>query len=56
MSRVEKLIVKMDKHKYEIIVYWSNEDDCYIAEVPELAGCQSDGLTYQEAISNAEVI
>ena len=43
-------------HKYEIIIYWSKEDETYIAEVPELAGCAPDGDTYQEALSNAEVI
>jgi len=31
--------------KYEIILYWSNEDQTFIAEVPELAGCAADGLT-----------
>jgi predicted RNase H-like HicB family nuclease len=42
--------------KYEIIIYWSKEDQVYIAEVPELPGCMADGRTYQEAVSNAEVI
>jgi predicted RNase H-like HicB family nuclease len=42
--------------KYEIIIYWSSEDNSFIAEVPELAGCQADGVTYQEALANAEVI
>ncbi|MBF0468660.1 MAG: type II toxin-antitoxin system HicB family antitoxin [Desulfamplus sp.] len=42
--------------KYEIILYWSEEDDAYIAEVPELAGCMADGTTYQEALQNVEVI
>ncbi len=42
--------------KYEIIIYWSKEDDCYLAEVPELAGCMSDGNSYQEALANVEVI
>lgn len=42
--------------KYEIIIYWSNEDDAYVAEVPELPGCMADGSTYQEALGNAEVI
>ncbi|MBI4647468.1 MAG: type II toxin-antitoxin system HicB family antitoxin [Bacteroidia bacterium] len=42
--------------KYEIIVYWSEEDKAFIAEVPELLGCMADGETYQKAISNAEVI
>lgn len=44
------------KHKYEIIIYWSEVDQSYIAEVPELAGCKSDGLTYKEAISNVETV
>jgi len=42
--------------KYEIIIYWSNEDNAFIADVPELSGCLADGETYQEALANAEVI
>jgi len=42
--------------KYEIIIYWSEEDKAFIAEVPELAGCMADGKTYQEALANAEII
>ena len=42
--------------KYEIIIYWSEEDQAFIAEVPELAGCMADGATYQEALANAEII
>lgn len=42
--------------KYEIIIYWSNEDNAFIADVPELRGCLADGETYQEALANAEVI
>ncbi len=42
--------------KYEIIIYWSSDDGAYVAEVPELPGCMSDGATYQEALANAEVI
>lgn len=42
--------------KYEVIIYWSEEDKSYIAEVPELPGCMSDGETYQEALSNVQVI
>ena len=41
-------------HKYEIIIFWSEEDKSYVAEVPELPGCMADGLTYQDALSNAE--
>lgn len=43
-------------NKYEIIIYWSEEDKLYIAEVPELPGCMADGNSYQEAVSNAEII
>ncbi len=42
--------------KYEVIIYWSEEDRAYIAEVPELPGCAADGATKQEALSNAEII
>lgn len=42
--------------KYEIILYWSEEDDAYIAEVPELAGCMADGPTAKEALQNVEKI
>ena len=42
--------------KYEIIIYWSDDDNAYIAEVPELPGCMADGKTYQKALSNAEQI
>jgi len=45
---------KSSRHRYEIILYWSDEDEAYIAEVPELAGCASDGATYQEAVDNVE--
>ena len=42
--------------KYGIIIYWSTDDEAFVAEVPELPGCMSDGDTYQEALANAEVI
>ncbi len=44
------------KYRYEIILYWSDEDHAFIAQVPELAGCMADGETYQEALQNVEVI
>ena len=44
------------KWKYEIIIYWSAEDEAYIAEVPELPGCAADGATYKHAVTNAEVV
>ena len=46
----------MGKYKYEVIIYWSIEDKAYIAEVPELAGCMSDGNTYEKALQNVQVI
>ena len=42
--------------KYEVILYWSEPDRAFIAEVPELPGCTADGATYQEALANVEVI
>ena len=42
--------------RYEIIIYWSAEDDAFIAEVPELPGCAADGPTYEEAIANAKIV
>ena len=42
--------------KYEIIIYWSKDDESFIAEVPELSGCMADGKTYHEALKNAEII
>jgi predicted RNase H-like HicB family nuclease len=42
--------------KYEVILYWSQEDDAFIAEVPELPGCAADGKTYQEALANVETV
>jgi predicted RNase H-like HicB family nuclease len=46
----------MNDIRYEIIMYWSNEDETFIAEVPELAGCMADGETYDEALANARVV
>lgn len=40
--------------KYEIIIFWSHDDNAYIAEVPELAGCMADGPTASEAVTNVE--
>jgi len=42
--------------KYELIVYWSEDDDAYIVDVPELPGCMADGKTYNEAIQNALIV
>jgi predicted RNase H-like HicB family nuclease len=42
--------------RYEIVIYWSKDDQAFVAEVPELPGCAADGATYQEALANAEVV
>jgi len=42
--------------KYELIVYWSDEDDSFIAEVPELAGCMADGNSYSDVVKNVEIV
>ena len=42
--------------RYEMILYWSEEDDCFVVEVPELPGCMADGPTYEEALRNAETV
>jgi predicted RNase H-like HicB family nuclease len=42
--------------RYEIILYWSPEDEAFIAEVPELSGCAADGATRQDALANVEVV
>jgi predicted RNase H-like HicB family nuclease len=42
--------------KYEITVYWSDVDEVFIAEVPELAGCMADGETYDQALKNAQIV
>lgn len=45
-----------NNYKYEIVIYWSDEDEAFIAEVPELPGCAADGLTHVEALANVDVI
>ena len=42
--------------RYEMIIYWSDTDHAFIAEVPELPGCAADGQTYKEAVENAEIV
>jgi len=42
--------------KYEVIIYWSREDQAFVAEVPELPGCAADGKTYRQALANVEVV
>jgi predicted RNase H-like HicB family nuclease len=44
------------KPRYEVIIYWSHEDEAFVAEVPELPGCAADGATYAKALANVEVV
>ncbi len=42
--------------KYELIVYWSEEDESFVVEVPELPGCITDGKTYEQAVTNSRQV
>jgi predicted RNase H-like HicB family nuclease len=42
--------------KYELIIYWSNQDRAFVVEVPELPGCMADGASYEEAVANAQAV
>ena len=42
--------------RYEIIIYWSEDDRAFIAEVPELPGCAADGPTYEAAVANVKTV
>jgi predicted RNase H-like HicB family nuclease len=56
MSSSSSTSLEIPMSRYELIIYWSHEDEAFIVEVPELAGCMADGRTYQEAIANAEQV
>jgi predicted RNase H-like HicB family nuclease len=43
-----------EQPRYELIIYWSDEDNSFVAEVPELPGCAADGASYAEAVVNVE--
>ena len=45
-----------NNYKYEIVIYWSEEDEAFIAEVPELPGCAADGSTHVEALVNVDEV
>jgi predicted RNase H-like HicB family nuclease len=49
-------MAKTSLPKFEVIIYWSAEDNAFIAEVPELPGCAADGRSHGEALANAEVV
>ena len=42
--------------RYELIIYWSRADDCFVVEAPELPGCMADGATYEQAVANAQLV
>lgn len=42
--------------RYELIIYWSDEDKAFVVEVPELPGCMADGETYEEAVAHAQTV
>ncbi len=42
--------------RYELIIYWSDEDQAFVVEVPELPGCMADGDTYEQAVANARQV
>ncbi len=46
----------LEMSKYELIIYWSDDDQRYVVEVPELPGCMADGKTYEDAVQNAQEI
>ena len=46
----------MSNYRYEVIIYWSADDEAFIAELPELAGCAADGASYAEALANVEEV
>ena len=43
-------------NRYELIIYWSKDDESFVVEVPELPGCMADGQTYAEAVANADIV
>jgi predicted RNase H-like HicB family nuclease len=49
-------LARSEMPKYEVIIYWNQEDEAFIAEVPELSGCAADGKTYREALTNVEIV
>jgi len=44
------------QNRYELVIYWSKDDQCLVVEVPELPGCMADGESYQDAVKNVELV
>ena len=49
-------LARSEMPKYEVIIYWNQEDEAFIAEAPELSGCAADGKSYREALANVEIV
>ncbi len=47
--------MRNEMHKYELVLYWSADDESFVVEVPELPGCMADGKTYSEAVKNVQI-
>lgn len=41
-------------YRYEMIIYWSHDDEAFVVEVPELPGCMAHGTTHDQALANAK--
>ncbi len=50
------IIEKTINNDIYLIIYWSESDEAFIVEVPELPGCMADGQTYVEAVTNVEIV
>ncbi len=48
--------MRQELNKFEVIIYWSKDDNAFVAEVPELPGCMADGSSYNEAIDNVQTV
>ena len=48
--------MKTESSRYELIIYWSKDDNAFVVEVPELPGCMADGATYEQALANVQTI
>ena len=49
-------MIEAEPLKYEAIIYWSSDDEAFVAEVPELSGCAADGKTPTEALANVQQV
>jgi predicted RNase H-like HicB family nuclease len=45
-----------NNYKYELIIFWSEKNNAFVVEIPELPGCMADGKTYSEAVQNTNIV